>query len=206
MALKDTLEELNNLDLASLDFSRVGVWPLAGRVALLVIISAVIIGGGYFFAIKDRYQTLEIVERKETTLFAEFERKAFQAANLDDYREQLRQMNESFGALLQQLPKQTEVAGLIDDIDDFRHGAGLTQKEIDLQDERVGEFYVELPIQIEVEGGYHEFGNFISSVAGMPRIVTLHDFEIQASKDNSNLLTMTVEARTYRYKDEEDGQ
>jgi len=203
MALQDTLNQLNELDLSDIDFSRVGVWPLAGRIVLLVVIAAALVGGGYFFLIKDRYQQLEFAENKENELFSQFEKKSFEAANLDAYREQLAEMEETFGALLKQLPKDTEVPGLLEDIDEFGRGSGLTIQKVALEGEQVGEFYVELPIRIEVQGGYHEFGAFISGIAGMPRIVTLHDFDIHSSKNgNGALLNMVVNAKTYRYKDQ----
>ncbi|WP_237059157.1 type 4a pilus biogenesis protein PilO [Microbulbifer sediminum] len=203
MALEDTLKQLNQLDINDIDFSRVGVWPLAGRVALLVIVSALIVGAGYYFLISDRYQQLEFAQNKEKELFVEFEKKSFEAANLDAYREQLAEMEETFGALLQQLPKDTEVPGLLEDIDEYGRGSGLTIQEIALEEEQVGEFYVELPIRIEVQGGYHEFGAFVSGIAGMPRIVTLHDFTIETSKDGGALLNMAINAKTYRYKEQE---
>ncbi|WP_299597510.1 type 4a pilus biogenesis protein PilO [uncultured Microbulbifer sp.] len=202
MALEDTLKQLNQLDINDIDFSRVGVWPLAGRVVLLIVIAAVLAGGGYFFMIKDRYSQLEFAANKERELFTQFERKSFEAANLDAYREQLVEMEETFGALLKQLPKDTEVPGLLEDIDEFGRGSGLTIQKVALEGEQVGEFYVELPIRIEVQGGYHEFGAFISGIAGMPRIVTLHDFDIQTSRDGAALLNMVVNAKTYRYKDQ----
>lgn len=202
MALEDTLKQLNQLDINDIDFSRVGVWPLAGRVALLLVIAAVLVGGGYFFMIKDRYSQLEFAANKERELFTQFERKSFEAANLDAYREQLAEMEETFGALLKQLPKDTEVPGLLEDIDEFGRGSGLTIQKVALEGEQVGEFYVELPIRIEVQGGYHEFGAFISGIAGMPRIVTLHDFDIQTGKDGAALLNMVINAKTYRYKDQ----
>ena len=202
MALEDTLKQLNELDINDIDFSRVGVWPLAGRVVLLIVIAGILIGGGYFFMIKDRYSQLEFAANKERELFTQFERKSFEAANLDAYREQLAEMEETFGALLKQLPKDTEVPGLLEDIDEFGRGSGLTIQKVALEGEQVGEFYVELPIRIEVQGGYHEFGAFISGIAGMPRIVTLHDFDIQTSKDGAALLNMVVSAKTYRYKDQ----
>ncbi|MFD1215753.1 MULTISPECIES: type IV pilus inner membrane component PilO [Microbulbifer] len=202
MALEDTLKQLNELDINDIDFSRVGVWPLAGRIALLVVIAAVLVGGGYFFLIKDRYQQLSFAENKENELFTQFEKKSFEAANLEAYREQLVEMEETFGALLKQLPKDTEVPGLLEDIDEFGRGSGLTIQKVALEGEQVGEFYVELPIRIEVQGGYHEFGAFISGIAGMPRIVTLHDYDIQTSKDGGALLNMVVNAKTYRYKDQ----
>lgn len=202
MALEDTLKKLNELDINDIDFSRVGVWPLAGRIALLIVIVAVLIGGGYWVFIKDRYQQLEFAANKEKELFTQFEKKSFEAANLEAYREQLAEMEETFGALLKQLPKDTEVPGLLEDIDEYGRGSGLTIQKVALESEQVGEFYVELPIRIEVQGGYHEFGAFVSGIAGMPRIVTLHDFDIKTSKDSGALLSMVINAKTYRYKDQ----
>ncbi|WGL15103.1 type 4a pilus biogenesis protein PilO [Microbulbifer bruguierae] len=202
MALEDTLKQLNQLDISDIDFSRVGVWPLAGRIVLLIVIAAVLVGGGYYFLVKDRYAALNIAVNKERDLFTQFERKSHEAANLDVYREQLAEMEETFGALLKQLPKDTEVPGLLEDIDEFGRGSGLTIQKIALEGEQVGEFYVELPIRIEVQGGYHEFGAFISGIAGMPRIVTLHDFDIKTTKNSAALLNMVVSAKTYRYKDQ----
>ncbi len=202
MALEDTLKKLNELDINDIDFSRVGVWPLAGRIALLIVIAAALVGGGYYFLISDRYQQLEFAANKEKELFTQFERKSFEAANLETYREQLAEMEETFGALLKQLPKDTEVPGLLEDIDEYGRGSGLTIQKVALESEQVGEFYVELPIRIEVQGGYHEFGAFVSGIAGMPRIVTLHDFDIKTSKDSGALLSMVINAKTYRYKDQ----
>ncbi|WP_444892586.1 type 4a pilus biogenesis protein PilO [Microbulbifer sp. TRSA001] len=201
MALTDTLKQINELDLSDIDFSRMGIWPLPGRIALLIIISTVIVGLGYYALIKDRYRQLELAESKEQQLFKQFETKHQQAANLDAYRAQLEEMDLTFGALLKQLPKDTEVPGLLEDIDEYGRGSGLTINDIGLQKERVGEFYVELPIQISVKGGYHEFGAFVSGIAGMPRIVTLHDFRIVNDKQGG-LLNMTINAKTYRYKDQ----
>ncbi|AWF79577.1 pilus assembly protein PilP [Microbulbifer sp. A4B17] len=201
MALADTLKQINELDISDIEFSRMGIWPLPGRIALLAILSAIIIGGGYYFFISDRYRQLELAEGKEQQLFKQFEAKQEQARNLDAYKAQLEEMNETFGALLKQLPKDTEVPGLLEDIDEYGRGSGLTINDIDLQKERVGEFYVELPIRIFVKGGYHEFGAFISGIAGMPRIVTLHDFKI-ANDGDGGLLKMTINAKTYRYKDQ----
>ncbi|MFA0810312.1 type 4a pilus biogenesis protein PilO [Microbulbifer epialgicus] len=204
MALGDTLKQLENLDINDIDFSRVGVWPLPGRVALLTIITAIIVGLGYYFLVSDLYSKLNVAANKEQELFTQFENKQFEAANLDAYREQLEEMEETFGALLKQLPKDTEVPGLLEDIDEYGRGSGLTIEKVALQDELVGEFYVELPIKIQVQGGYHEFGSFISGIAGMPRIVTLHDFNISTNRDGGGLLNMVINAKTYRYKDQGD--
>ncbi|GAB2890456.1 type 4a pilus biogenesis protein PilO [Microbulbifer echini] len=204
MALADTLKQIQELDINDIDFSRVGVWPLLGRVTLLAIIVSVIILIGYYLWVGDLYGRLEIAAKKEQELFSQFEKKQFEAANLDTYRVQLMEMEETFGALLKQLPKDTEVPGLLEDIDEYGRGSGLTIEKVALESELVGEFYVELPIRIQVQGGYHEFGSFISGIAGMPRIVTLHDFNISTSRDSAGLLGMVINAKTYRYKDQED--
>ncbi|BBM01042.1 type 4a pilus biogenesis protein PilO [Microbulbifer sp. GL-2] len=204
MALADTLKQLQDLDINDIDFSRVGVWPLAGRIALLLIISSILVAVGYYLWIGNLYTNLERAANKERELFGQFEIKQFEAANLDVYRDQLVEMKETFGALLKQLPKDTEVPGLLEDIDEYGRGSGLTIEKVALEDELIGEFYVELPIRIEVQGGYHEFGSFVSGIAGMPRIVTLHDFTISTNKDGGGLLEMVINAKTYRYKDQEE--
>ncbi|WP_299939970.1 type 4a pilus biogenesis protein PilO [uncultured Microbulbifer sp.] len=204
MALGDTLDQLKNLDINDIDFSRVGVWPLAGRVALLSLAAAVLVGLGYYLWISDLYSKLEIAAKKERELFSQFEHKQFEAQNLESYRAQLVEIKQNFGALLKQLPQDTEVPGLLEDIDEYGRGSGLTIEKVALEDELVGEFYVELPIRIEVQGGYHEFGAFVSGIAGMPRIVTLHDYEITTNRDGAGLLNMVINAKTYRYKDQEE--
>ncbi|USD21793.1 type 4a pilus biogenesis protein PilO [Microbulbifer variabilis] len=204
MAFAETLKQLQDVDINDIDFSRVGVWPIAGRITLLIIVSAVLVFIGYYLWIGDLYNSLERAQNKEKELFLQFENKQFEAANLDAYREQLREMEGTFGALLKQLPKDTEVPGLLEDIDEYGRGSGLTIEKVALESELVGEFYVELPIRIEVQGGYHEFGSFVSGIAGMPRIVTLHDFTISTNRDSGGLLDMVINAKTYRYKDQED--
>lgn len=204
MALGDTLDQLKNLDINDIDFSRVGVWPVAGRVALLSLVAAVLVGLGYYWRISDLYSKLEIAAKKEQELFSQFEHKQFEAQNLEAYRAQLVEIKQNFGALLKQLPQDTEVPGLLEDIDEYGRGSGLTIEKVALEDELVGEFYVELPIRIEVQGGYHEFGAFVSGIAGMPRIVTLHDYEITTNRDGAGLLNMVINAKTYRYKDQEE--
>lgn len=154
--------------------------------------------------ISDLYSKLEIAAKKEQELFSQFEHKQFEAQNLEAYRAQLVEIKQNFGALLKQLPQDTEVPGLLEDIDEYGRGSGLTIEKVALEDELVGEFYVELPIRIEVQGGYHEFGAFVSGIAGMPRIVTLHDYEITTNRDGAGLLNMVINAKTYRYKDQEE--
>ena len=149
-------------------------------------------------------EQLAKVEKREVRLKKEFEKKAFQAANLEAYRQQMVEMEESFGALIRQLPSDTEVPGLLEDITTKGQLNGLDVKSIDLQKEKAREFYIELPIAISARGSYHDLGAFISGMAGLPRIVTLHDFKITQNKGDASRLEMKITAKTYRYKDNED--
>lgn len=200
--LSDTFEQLQNLNLSEMDWSRVGVWPLAGRIFLFALAVVAIFGLTYFLSIRDQTETLERVKQQEQEKRRQFESKAAEAANLDRYRQQMAEMEESFGALVKQLPSKTEVPGLLEDIDEKGVQSRLAINSISLQPEKASEFYVELPIEVKVSGGYHDFGAFVSGVAGMPRIVTLHDFEITKARDGGNL-NMTIQAKTYRYKEQE---
>lgn len=197
------MEQLQDFDINDIDWDRMGVWPAPGRIFLALLASIIIIAGAYYFIVKDKNTELERKKAEEKTLRESFEKKAFEAANLDRYRAQMVEMEESFGALVKQLPSSTEVPGLLDDIDEKGVQSRLTINSITPQSERATEFYVELPIKIVVTGGYHEFGTFVSGVAGMPRIVTLHDFSIKAAGGGNNLLVMDVLAKTYRYKAQE---
>lgn len=145
---------------------------------------------------------LEQHQGEEVTLKDQFSIKAFQAANLEAYKEQMEEMEVSFGALLRQLPSDTEVPGLLEDITRTGLGSGLEFEEIKLQPEVAQQFYIELPIQIKVSGSYHDLATFVSGVASLPRIVTLHDFQlVRASADSSTRLSMQIMAKTYRYND-----
>ena len=160
-----------------------------------------VITAGYYYHIEALQIELAKVEAQEVELKKDFEKKAFQAANLDAYRQQMVEMEESFGALVSQLPSDTEVPGLLEDITNKGLLNGLEIASIDLQAETAKEFYVELPIAISASGSYHDLGAFISGMAGLPRIVTLHDFTISLSGDDANHLRMSIIAKTYRYKD-----
>jgi len=204
MALEDTLRSMREFDLADLDLENVGTWPMPIKVIVWVLLLVAVLTAGYYYHIKDLQLQLEKVERKEVALKKDFEKKAFQAANLEAYRQQLAEMEESFGALVAQLPSDTEVPGLLEDITNKGLLNGLNISSIDLQKERAREFYVELPIAISASGSYHDLGAFISGMAGLPRIVTLHDFKISLGKNqDANNLSMSIIAKTYRYKDEE---
>lgn len=198
MALQDVMDQLSNFDINDIDWSRMGVWPVTGKVVLCTLVVAALAVAGYFMYIKDLNLQLQRVTAQEQELRNTFKTKAFQAANLEAYREQMGEIEDSFGALLAQLPSDTEVPGLLEDIDEKGAESGLLINSIELKPEVQQEFYVELPISIKVTGPYHDFGTFVSGVAGMPRIVTLHDYDIKPAK-GGGMLDMTILAKTYRY-------
>ncbi len=202
MAMQDTLEQLQNFDINDLDFNNIGSWPGPVKAILMALALLLVLGGGYYFYLNDKEVVLERAEAKEVDLRRDFEVKAEKAANLEKYREQKAQMEATFGALLKQLPQDTEVPGLLDDITRAALDSELTIESIDLQQERQLEFYVELPIDIVVEGSYHKIGTFISGVAALSRIVTLHDFTLEPQGSPLNL-KLKILAKTYRYLDEE---
>ena len=200
MSFKESLSELKDIDFADLDIQQIGVWPRPLKTILVASIVFLIIGLGYFLKVKDISLATERAVAQEHELLQQYQRKAFLAANLDAYRQQMIELDETFGALLKQLPKDTEVPGLLEDITEVAYGSGLVMKSINLQPEKVSEFYVELPIKIDVTGDYHDFGSFVSGVASLPRIVTLPDYVIKQS--DGSRLSMQIDARTYRYKAE----
>ena len=200
MSFADQMESLKKFDVNDLDFNNVGSWPAAIKAIVLLLVFGLILGGGYWFMIKDQYAALDRVEAEEATLKQQYEAKAFQVANLEAYRQQMEEMEESFGALLKQLPKDTEVPGLLEDITNTGLGTGLAINSIALKPEVTREFYVELPIDISVRGTYHDLASFVSGVAALPRIVTLHDFNIKPNgKSDAGELVMAISAKTYRY-------
>ena len=201
MALADTLEQLKNVDFDNLDVNNIGNWPAVVKLILMVVLFALVLGVGYYVHITEKQDALTKVEAEEQDLRKEYEDKAAQAANLDALRQQKQEMEEAFGALLQQLPSDTEVPGLLEDITRTALDNELNIESIDLQPEKKTEFYIELPIDIAVEGDYHKIGAFVSGVANLSRIVTLHDFTIKPIKDSS-LLRMEILAKTYRYLEE----
>ena len=202
MSFIDSLKELKDVEWNELDIQQVGVWPPALKVLLLILLVIVILLVGYFYQVKDIYLQNDFERQKESQLLQTYKTKAFQAANLEVYRQQMVELDKTFGALLEQLPKDTEVPGLLEDITEVAYGSGLDMKAIALQPEKTAEYYVELPIKIDVTGDYHDFGTFVSGVAALPRIVTLHDYSIKGG--DGALLNMVIEAKTYRYKSEDD--
>ena len=192
-------------ELQSLDVNDVGRWPLPFRLAVIAIVFIMVVGAGvYFFIIEDKAPQLANAEQEEANLRTSFENKQRKAANYDAYKEQLAQMEQSFGTMLRQLPGETEIPSLIVDISQTGLAAGLEERLFQPQPEIRRDFYAEKPIRISLSGGYHEIATFVSGVAALPRIVTLHDINISpASADSFDELSIEVTAKTYRYLDEE---
>ena len=191
-------------ELQSLDANDVGRWPLPFRIAVIVIVFIIASGLGlYFFIVKDKAPLLERAQAEEQELRTTFENKQRKAANYDAYKAQLAQIEQSFGTMLRQLPGETEIPSLIVDISQTGLAAGLQEKLFVPQAEIPKDFYAEKPIKIRLTGGYHEIGNFVSGIAALPRIVTLHDINIVPEGQGTfDELSMEVTAQTYRYIDE----
>ena len=197
----DYIEELKNLDV-----NDIGRWPLVFRAAVIAITFVAVIGVGTYMTIyKDNalMPKLTRAEAKENDLFLAFENKQRKAANYDAYKAQLEQIEQSFGTMLRQLPGETEIPSLIVDVSQTGLAAGLQEKLFQPQGEVPKDFYAEKPIKIVLSGGYHEIANFVSGVAALPRIVTLHNINISPeSADSYDRLNMEVTAQTYRYLEE----
>jgi type IV pilus assembly protein PilO len=192
-----------NMNINELDLADVARWPTAARAVVILFLMGGVIFLGYWFHTKDQLVELDSAVDKEEGLKVIFETKARQAANLEAYEKQLEEMRESFGAMLRQLPNQTEVADLLVDVSQTGLASGLEFELFQPRAEIPKEFYAELPISIRVIGGYHEFGEFVSGVAALPRIVTIHDISI-GRVANSDLLGMNLTAKTYRYIEDDE--
>lgn len=192
-------------ELRALDVNDVGRWPFAFRAGVIAIVFAIVIGLGiYWTIIENKAPQLKRYKDDEQTLRVTFENKQRKAANYDAYKAQLAQIEQSFGTMLRQLPGETEIPSLIVDISQTGLAAGLQEKLFQPQAEIPKDFYAEKPIKIRLSGGYHEIANFVSGVASLPRIVTLHDINITPEdKDVFDRLSLEVTAQTYRYLDEE---
>lgn len=192
-------------ELKSLDVNDIGRWPFVFRAAVIAIVFVAVVGlGVYWFIIEDKAPELKRAQGEEQTLRVSFENKQRKAANYDAYKAQLAQMEQSFGTMLRQLPGETEIPSLIVDISQTGLAAGLQEKLFQPQNEVPKDFYAEKPITISLSGGYHEIANFVSGIAALPRIVTLHDINISPDNpDNYDSLTLQVTAKTYRYLEDE---
>ncbi|MBA1146723.1 type 4a pilus biogenesis protein PilO [Ectothiorhodospiraceae bacterium WFHF3C12] len=187
------LSQLNELDL-----NNAGNWPWPVKLITVILVFILALGAAWYFGWQDQLDRLERVAAKEKDLRAEFEKKQKRAANLEAYEEQLAEMRQSFGSMLRQLPSRAEVSKLLDDITQTGLSAGLEFELFQPKGEATREFYAELPVSIRVIGGYHELARFVSGVANLPRIVTLHDIVIEPVSDGDDL-SMSVTAKTYRY-------
>lgn len=193
------IEELRNLDV-----NDIGRWPLPFRLGVIALTFVVVVGfGTWFFIVKEKMPQHQRVVADEQSLRTTFENKQRKAANFDAYKTQLEQMEQSFGTMLRQLPGETEIPSLIVDISQTGLASGLQEKLFEPQAEIPKEFYAEKPIKIHLSGGFHEIANFVSGVAALPRIVTLHDIRITPEDSETfDRLTMEVTAQTYRYLEE----
>ena len=189
-------------DLRRLNIREVGNWPLLPRILMLALIFIAILIGGALLDWKDRYEELDLKKQEEGKLKEQYATKKAKAINYDIYVQQLKEIEQSFGALLKQLPNKAEMDALLTDINQAGLGRGL-QFELfkPAAQERLADFYAELPIAVKITGNYHDMGAFASDVAQLPRIVTLNDVAIQNDK---GVLTLDAVAKTFRYLDEEE--
>lgn len=190
-----------------LDTSNIAGWPAAAKALLILVVCLAVLAAGYWFDTQDQLEALEQARHKETSLKSEFEKKQGKVVNLEAYQQQMVEIEETFGTMLRQLPSKTEVADLLVDISHTGLSTGLEFDLFKPAAEKPMEFYAELPIQIEVKGSYHAFGEFASGIAALPRIVTLHDISISSAGDKdakSGGLIMQTTAKTYRYLDEDE--
>lgn len=191
--------KLSEIDVNNLDLDNIGSWPVPVKVIFAIIVALLVSLLSYYLLIDSKIDALNAAKQKETELRQTYQVRYASAVNLEAYREQMKEMEETFSILLKQLPTTHETPGLLDDITYVGTTSGLSFVRINWEPEIEKEFYTELPIKIEVTGDYHQFGNFVSEVAKLPRIVSLHDFTIQA--DRNDKLRFNVVAKTYRYKE-----
>jgi type IV pilus assembly protein PilO len=200
-------------DLNSLNIGNVGSWPAPAKAGAIAILCVAVLGAGYWLDTRAQLGRLEQAENQEQQKRAAFEQKQFKAANLEPLRQQLDEMKQSFGAMVRQLPNQAEIEALLVDISQTGLASGLEFELFEPQAESPRDFYAEKPIKLRVTGSYHEFGEFVSGVAALPRIVTQHEITIrpknnrksadgQADASGDAELVMEATAKTYRYLEE----
>lgn len=194
---------MNLSDLNNFDINNIGSAPLLVKLVVVVILAVAIVGLGYYFDTKGQLVEYEKTQAKEVELKRTFETKVAKAANLEEYKEQLDEMRRTFGTLLRQLPSETEIPAVIVDISQTALSSGLEVKLFKPGDEVEKEFYAEKPIQLTLQGDYHQFGTFASEVAALPRIVTLHNINLTPGAEDS-LMTMNALAKTYRYLNDDE--
>lgn len=185
----------------NLELDNLAQWPPLAKGVFSVFIAIVVLGLGYMLLISDKIDTLNRVVAEETTLKQQYQAKYHISANLELFKQQMIEAEELFATQLKSLPESHETPGLLDDITFVGTTSGLNFVKLNWQPEITQEIYIELPIDIEVIGTYHEFGNFVSKIAGLPRIVTLHDFDIDINKEANGQLNLKLQAKTYRYSE-----
>lgn len=191
------------LSLSELDFNESGEWPVIIKALAILLLCILVWGGGYYFIIKDKQAELLGLEQKEQHLRTEFEAKSVKAINLEAYKKQMVEMKTAFASMLKQLPRKSEVADLLIDISRTGLINGLQFELFKPEGERPIDFYAELPISMKVTGTYHQFGDFVSGIAALPRIVTLHNLTMAPLGKASGKMSLTITAKTYRYFDQE---
>jgi type IV pilus assembly protein PilO len=194
---------MNLSDLNNFDINNIGTAPLVVKLVIVLVLAVAIIGLGYYFDTKEQLIQYDKAQAKEVELRRTFETKVAKAANLEELKEQLEEMRRTFGTLLRQLPSKTEIPAVIVDISQTALSSGLEVKLFKPGDEVEKEFYAEKPIQLTLQGDYHQFGTFASEVAELPRIVTLHNINLTPGGEES-FMTMNAIATTYRYLNDDD--
>jgi type IV pilus assembly protein PilO len=185
----------------NLELDNIGQWPPLAKGVFSAFVAIVVFGLGYVVLISDKLSMLDTVIAEEVTLKQQYQAKYHVAANLELFEQQMIEAETLFAQQLKSLPESHETPGLLDDITFVGTTSGLDFVKLNWQPEVTQEIYIELPIDIEVIGTYHEFGNFVSKIAGLPRIVTLHDFEIDISTNGKGQLNLKLQAKTYRYSE-----
>lgn len=207
MTLEQFFQQFNTLDM-----NNYGGWPLSVKITCWIFVFLVVLALGYFVVIRGQLDDIANAQAQEQSLLNEFREKDSKLRNLQQYQAQLQEMEANFNQQLEQLPKETEIPSLVEDINLTGVNSGLKFKNIRLENEVKQEFFIEQPINIEATGDYHAFGAFVSGIAALPRIVTLHDFVVEAKQDTEKksdipVINYSIKAKTYRYigSDEQTG-
>jgi type IV pilus assembly protein PilO len=211
MDIGQAISDLQGLDAS--DLKKIGTAPVAARVFVLALLFAAIVFAGIWFIVKPKFEQHDVIAAKESDLKTLFDQTQAKAANREAYVEQLSEMKRTFNVMLRQLPNKTDIESLLIDLSQTSVAAGLEVEFFKPGKEVAREFYVEYPIKISVTGNYHQFGNFVSGLAALPRIVTLHNIQITPSGEAKNSKTdgrkvqklkMDLTATTYRYLDDDE--
>lgn len=187
----------------NLELENIGQWPPAAKLILTMFLAAMVIFLGYMGLVSSKIDQLNAVQAEEVTLKQSYQTKYHVAVNLELFRAQMVEAENIFAMQLRSLPNSHETPGLLDDITFIGTTSGLEFVKLEWQPEISKEIYIELPIDIEVNGSYHSFGSFVSKIAGLPRIVTLHNFKIDIIETSNDVLNLKLEAKTYRYQEKE---